>query len=121
MNLRHFFLISFFVFPVYMFAHLTGTYKVNGFDPATNQDYTGTLVITKNDSVYTALWTFPGPSNDIGTGVREDDFLSIAFNEDNGISFGTQLYEIDGDTLHGPWVRLGATEKGFEKAKKIDR
>lgn len=118
MNCCRFLFINFLLFPIYMFAHIPGTYQVSGFDPATNQNYTGVLVITKEDSIYTANWTFTN-TTDTGTGVRNHDSLAFVFNENNSSSFGVQLYEIEDDTLRGPWVRFGATEKGFEKATKL--
>ena len=119
MNVRTLFLIIFFLFPVAIFAHITGAYKVSGVDPQTHQKYIGIVIITERDSVYTAQWTFAGGSTDVGTGVRKGKFLSFVFEEDGRNSFGTQLYKIDGHTLKGPWVRIGADKKGFEKIKKI--
>lgn len=119
MNLRNLFLTLFIFGPVVMFASLAGTYEVHGFDPLSNSKYSGTLVITKNGPIYSATWTFGG-GVDTGTGVRKDDSLSFVFREGNANSFGVQVYEIEGDhTLKGPWVRYGATSKGYEKIKKI--
>lgn len=120
MKIRNVLLNVFLVFPVYMFASITGTYEVSGFDPETNQKYGGSIVIDKEGSVYTARWTLDGGEIDTGTGVRKDDFLSFVFRENNSNSFGTQLYEIDGHTLKGPWVRFDAERKGFEKLNKIE-
>lgn len=106
------------ILPVSIFAHITGTYKVSGFDPDTNGKYTGTLHITKNDSIYNLIWYFKD-STDYGTGVRKHDSLAVVFNEDNSNSYGTSLYEIEEDTLKGPWARYGASSKGYETAKKI--
>lgn len=118
MNLRSIFVSVFFLFPIYMFANITGTYEVVGFDPLTG-DYTGTLVITKQDDIYTSFWDFSGGSTAVGTGVREGDDISFVFDEDGGASFGVQLYEINCHTLFGPWVRFEAVESGFETSTKI--
>lgn len=120
MNLRTIFFSLLFLFPIYISAGVTGTYKVSGFDPSTNHNYTATLVIEKDGAVFTAHWTFPDGSFDTGTGVKKGDALSFVFHEDPAGDFGVQQYEIDDDRLKGPWVRFGSTQKGFEKAKKID-
>lgn len=119
MNLRTFLASIFILFPVFMFAHVTGTYHVSGFDPVTNQNYTGTLVITKAGAIYTANWTYSGGNTDTGTGVREDDSIAFVFNEEGTTNYGVQLYEIHCDTLKGPWVRYQAETKGFESAVKV--
>lgn len=105
--------------PVCMFASITGSYEVVGVSPESLFEYNANLEIERNDSVYTAVWTFPDGSSDIGTGVRQDDGIAFVFNENNSSSFGVQLYEIRGDVLSGPWVRFGATESGYETAEKV--
>lgn len=105
--------------PVYMFAGIAGTYEVVGEGPDSLIEYNATLVIEKNDSVYTAVWTYPNGTSDIGTGVRKDDSIAFVFNENNSSSFGVQLYEIHGHVLTGPWVRYGATESGHETAERV--
>lgn len=114
-------LIAYVLFlPASMFAHITGTYEVSGTDPSTNQEYFGTVVIQKLDSVYTAHWSFTGGGFDTGTGVQKEDCIAFVFNENNSDSFGVQLYEIGEHSLKGPWARYGADQKGFEKLKRID-
>ena len=121
MSLRSILFTFLFILPVTMFAGISGTYKISGFDPKTNQKYTGTVVITRSGALYTGNWIFSDNSTDTATGVREDDFISFVFTEigSNPVIYGTQLYEIDGDTLKGPWVRANATRRGFEKIKKV--
>lgn len=121
MRLRTIFSTILFLLPFYLSAHITGTYELNGFDPDTNQSYTGTVVIERQRAIYTATWTFDGGNTDIGTGVRKDDSISFVFLESNSNTAGVQLYEIDGHTLKGPWARFGATRRGFEKLKKVER
>ena len=110
-------------FPIYAFANIAGTYEVKGFDPITNSEYKGTLVIQKvNDDIFNAQWTFTtGPfAADVGTGVKKGQYLSFVFNEIGTSNVGTQLYKIERhNVLRGPWVALGATEEGFERAKKV--
>lgn len=104
-----------------MFASLTGTYEVSGFDPLGNVNYTGTVVITKADDVYTAFWSFSDGLTNVGTGVQKDDSLSFVFSDGSSAveNTGVQLYEIGRRSLKGPFVRFGATSSGYEKIKKI--
>lgn len=115
-------LAFFFGVPLYISAHIAGTYEVKGFDPDANSKYEGILVIQKvNDSVFNALWTFTDGTSDRGTGIRKGKFLSFAFSQ-NGVPSpltGTQLYKIERNELEGPWIHLGSTKKGTEKAKRI--
>lgn len=114
-------LLMFLVFlPVYMFAGIAGTYEVKGFSP-NHVPYAGTVVIAKvSEGIYSATWTFDDQSIDLGTGVRKGSTLSFVFHETSTNTDGTQLYEFGpGKTLRGPWIRFGATEKGFEKLRKI--
>ncbi len=117
MNFRHL-LLSLFIFPLYMFGHITGTYHVEGFDATINEHYEGTLEITENNDVYNLVWTYDGITPYIGTGVRSGNSLSIVFNEIDTTPFGTQLYKICGNTLKGPWILFGDTRISFERAEK---
>lgn len=114
-------LLSFCLLPLSLFAYLSGTYEVDGILAGTDQPYSGTVVIERQDDhIYTARWVFTDNSVDLGTGVRDGDALSFVFFEESTSDYGVQLYKIEGDVLKGPWVRYGATEKGFEKLKKIE-
>ncbi len=110
-----------FVLPTCIFAGIVGTYTIKGFDPdpAPGGHYTGTIAISQNGGVYTAQWLFESGETAFGTAVRKDDTLSFVFNEDFGVDYGTQQYKIEGDTLHGPWVRFGENRKGYERLTKI--
>ena len=118
MNLRYA-LTSFLMFPLCAFASICGIYEVHGYDPQDNHEYAGSVSITKDDEVYSVIWTFENNNTDTGTGVRKGDTLSIVFLEDNSTSYGTQLYKVYGSTLSGPWVRFGGTEEGSETLKRI--
>lgn len=125
MSLRAILLSTLFVLPVTLFAGITGTYKVSGVSPATHEKYKGTVVISQSGHVYNAIWTFSGGNTDTGTGVRKDNFISFVFVEGQpavstlAINSGVQIYEIEGKTLKGPWVRINGTRRGFEKITKI--
>lgn len=119
-NMRSILFTLFLFGPVALFCGIVGSYKVEGFDPQTNSKYTGTLVITKSGNVYSATWNFNG-NTDTATGVRRGDSVAFVFREGNSNSYGVQLYEIEENRLKGPWVRFGATSRGFERAKKVKK
>lgn len=102
------------IFPLYVCAHLVGTFEVKGFDPTIGQSYSGTVVISKSNGIYSADWHFDDGSSATGTGVKQEDALAFVFLESNG-STGVQLYEIKKHGLKGPWVLYGGTVRGFEQ------
>ncbi len=118
MNIYISFLSAFLLFPICMFAGISGTYKVKGKGPD-NVEYTGTVVIQKQGPVYTATWTFPDDEPETATGVKRGDYIGFVFREGNTDSYGEQLYKIDGKILKGPWARYGTDGKGYEKIKKV--
>lgn len=123
-------LFSFLLLPVCMFARVTGTYAVMGYDPIIGEEYTGTIVITKsvtpNGKVYTATWTYEDTCPYIGTGVCKDDAVSFVFTQQcpnalgDPAEFGTQLYEVHKNGLKGPWILFGDTRVGYEKLIRVD-
>jgi hypothetical protein len=119
MKLRAMFSIFFILSPLFMFAHITGTYQVFGFDFATQQPYTGTVVIQKQNATYTAIWTFDEGGTDVGTGVKHDDSIAFVFNENGSANYGVQLYEIDRHSLKGPWTRFGTDTIGIERIVRL--
>jgi hypothetical protein len=118
MNLRNLFMTLCF-FPLYLAAVcIQGNYEVSGFDPIFNAEYTGTAVITQSSpDVYTIVWTYEGFNPIVGTGVIRDDFISFVYSQD-GV-FGTQLYEIHGKKLKGPWILFGDTRIGCETIRRV--
>ncbi len=126
MNLKSL-LASLLLFPICLFAGISGNYTVSGFDPTLNANYTGTAVITSapatvgTGTVYTIVWTYTDFPTIIGTGVRKGCYLSFVYTEEvTGITpFGTQLYKIDGNKLKGPWILFGDTRIGLETLKKV--
>ena len=103
-----------------LLADITGTYHVHGGNSTDNTSYTGVLVIEKTGQVFTASWTLSDGSS-TGTGVRKGNHLAIEFEGVNSVNqplIGVQLYEIDGNTLEGPWAISGEISRGFEVAKK---
>lgn len=118
MYLRHLFMTICF-FPLYLAAVcIPGNYAVSGFDPILNTEYTGTAVITlSSPGVYSITWTYEGLDPIVGTGVIRDDFVSFVYSQDD--VFGTQLYEISGKKLKGPWIIFGDTRIGCETLRRV--
>lgn len=118
MNFRSI-LFSLCLLPCCLFGSIVGNYEVSGYDPILDETYTGTAVITELNGVYTIVWTYPGNVTYIGTGVLKDDFISFVYTQQSTTDFGTQLYEIHGKKLKGPWVLFQDTRIGCERLKKV--
>lgn len=113
-----------------MFARITGTYTVIGYDRILDEEYTGSIVITKSvtpaGKVYTATWTYEDTDPYIGTGVSKDGAVSFVFTQQtpnalgDPAEFGTQLYEVHKNGLKGPWILFGDTRVSYEKLIRVD-
>ncbi len=119
MKLRAILFGMLFFFPLCIFAGVSGTYKVSGYDPYLNKKYKGIVEIKKVGEIYTAHWIFEGGDQDFATGVKNCNSIAFTFNTAGTATYGVQLYQIHNDTLKGPWVNYGDVKKGFEKARKI--
>lgn len=111
----------FFLLPIMMFGGITGRYKESGYSP-TFGHYTGTAVIKKVGLSYTATWTYSDGSIDVGTGVRQGNYLSFVYSSIDlatPLLSATQIYKIKGDILEGYWIYQNSTQRGFDKLKKI--
>lgn len=111
-------LLALFLLPMMIFAGISGTYDVTGFNFDSSFSYTAVLTIEKQGDIYTADWLFSDNSTSHGTGIRQEDSIAFIFNE--GDLNGVQLYAIDGCSLKGPWVFYDEEPKGYEVAKKVD-
>lgn len=118
MKLHTVFLTIFFLFPLYMFGSITGTYESIRIGPMNEID-TGVAYITKRDSIYSIIWTCKDGGSAVGTGVRNGDSISFVYKEDDSEFFGVQQYKIGKHTLTGPWVLFETTDAGFDFLKKI--
>lgn len=118
-----FILTSLFLYPLCLLAHVAGAYSISGFDPTTNQEYTGTLKIDKKGELFTGLWTFNDGTSNTGTGVRKGSSISFVFFDQATNHYGVQNFEIHDHEkkLKGPWTLFETDVKGFEKAESIDK
>ncbi|MCE2981976.1 MAG: hypothetical protein LW832_00275 [Parachlamydia sp.] len=99
------------------------TFRLTGFDPFLGINYTGTLVITRGGDVYAFQWAFDDGVVNLGTGVRQDDHLSVVFVDPTteGGTPGVQSYEIiSRKRIRGPWTYLGASLVGEESGRRVD-
>ena len=110
--------------PVSLFAHcvdLAGSYSARGTDPSTGA-YTGSVQISEPNEagVFNIFWWFNDGSTSSGSGVRQDDELSIIYVLGN--SYGTQAYKISSHNHHvllsGPYLEYGDTVPGHETLTK---
>lgn len=115
-------------------AKITGCYSVFGFNPYSQQFYSGTIEIERDGETYQALWTFENGSQERGTGVRKDDQISFVFqgvedsSSNSGVEgigqpdfedIGVQVYKIRCNVLKGPWAFLGGNLEGVEILRRI--
>jgi hypothetical protein len=98
----------------------TGTYHCKGHDPYLNTDYSGTVVITPQNTVYSLLMTYDTGITEVdrGTGGMYDKtLLSVVFqNEKDLKKVGLEQYHLSDDLtqISGFWVYLGEDKLGTE-------
>ena len=96
-----------------------GTFQVNGTSPGVEGKYEGTLIITKQGSVYNLSWTIGQGGTYEGVGLMVGDQLSAAYWTPDRTSFGLVVYKTSSDgSLNGVWTPQGETRIGTEKAIK---
>ena len=94
----------------------SGTYAVNGVNPAAGA-YKGTLTITPKGGVYDVRWTI-GTLQYSGVGLVVGDTLSVAYSAGDKSWIGVCAYRERADgSLEGKWaVQGGAVKPGSETA-----
>jgi hypothetical protein len=122
--------------PATGWADPAGTFDLRGVNPDEDQQYTGTVTVTRTGQTYHVVWEIGGQGI-VGTGVglklvdgrivmggaSEDDVgISIAYG--SGASFGTVVYfEQPDGTWHGIWAYDGwdhiSTEDWFPRKRKV--
>jgi hypothetical protein len=91
---------------------LEGKYNVRGTNN-TGGEYTGSLSITKLGETYAATWSVPEGSYH-GIGLRQGDYLAIAWSLQDGAPYGPVDYKLEGDTAQGRWTMINQTQLSFE-------
>ena len=89
-----------------------GTYMVTGTNPDGDGSYSGTVTVTKaGPDVWNVKWKI-GSDTFVGTGVGDDDFISVGYKSGN--TFGVALYVREGKLWQGVWAYGGGTSVGQE-------
>ena len=95
-------------------GELVGKHKLTGTNSTGGGAYKMDLEITRENEVYTLVWSSGGNSYK-GVGVVEGDNLAVAFSMDGSHVFGH--YRLSGKELDGRWLAQGATSFASEKMR----
>ena len=103
--------------------NFAGTYKCSGFDPYLNESYSGTIVITPQNTVYNLKMTYDTGEEAIGTaGLYDEMTLAVVFQDTKDLKkVGLERYSYSDDRkkIQGYWVYLGKDKLGKEICEKI--
>lgn len=96
-------------------AEPEGTYRVEGTNPGSGSEYSGTVSVEKTGQTYRVIWVVGG-TRYIGTGIGDHDFLAVSYK--SGSDSGLALYGADGGNWSGVWAYSGARQMGTEIWKR---
>jgi hypothetical protein len=103
-------------------ADFAGTYTCHGYDPYMDRNYSGSVVIFPDKTVYKLDMVYDTGDKDIGTGGKySDDLLSVVFQSRKDLKqVGLEQYHFtDNDTkISGFWVYLGKNKLGREVCER---
>jgi hypothetical protein len=103
-------------------ASFIGTYHCTGHDPYLNRDYTGTVVIAQQNTVYKISMTYDTGEKYIATGGQyNEELLSVVFQDVNDLhKVGLEQYRLTPNRkqMGGYWVYLGEDKLGREVCLK---
>ncbi len=93
-------------------ADLSGYYTCKG-QEAAGKNYTGVVVLTKKNEVYSIQWVVGGGSNFSGIAIRQGSTLAASWaipNQSGAIVRGVNLYRVEttstGPRLIGRWASI---------------
>lgn len=120
-----YFLLLIFTFGITQLQAIAGTYSYSGNDPYDNVPYSGKVTITKiNEQVYRGNWETTAGEKFQGTGIKNGNVISFVFLSkylpEKTEVIGLVVYQIDGDTLKGPWIYWNQKLVGNEILVKIN-
>lgn len=102
----------------YAASDFIGTYKCHGFDPYRNKEYSGTVIVRQQNTVYSLDMNYDTGDHDLGTGGQYDpSLMSVVFQDPKNLkSVGLEQYTFSADskTMSGYWVYLGKDKLGTE-------
>jgi hypothetical protein len=100
-----------------------GTYHCYGFDPYLNKKYTGSIVITPQNTVYSLKMKYDTGEEAVGTaGLYDEDTISVVFQDTKDLKkVGLERYSYSSDhkRIQGYWVYLGQDKLGKEVCEKV--
>lgn len=95
-----------------------GLFDCQGSDPYLNKNYTGTVVVHQQNSVYRLEMTYDTGENYVGTGAQYNPTLMFVAFQDlkNAHRVGLEQYTLSDDknTMQGYWVYLKDDKLGKE-------
>jgi hypothetical protein len=101
-----------------------GVYNCKGKDPYLNSDYSGTVTITPQNTVYRIDMKYDTGEEDLGTGgLYDQTLLSVVFQDQkNKEHIGLEQYHFSPDhkKIGGFWVYLGQDKLGTEVCEKVE-
>jgi hypothetical protein len=103
-------------------ADFTGTYQCKGHDPYLDINYTGTVHIVPQNTVYSLQMEYSTGEKFVGTGgLYDDKTISVVFQDPNDLKqVGLERYSYSQDQkkIQGYWVYLGKDKLGSEVCEK---
>lgn len=108
--------------PVYAASSFIGSYHCKGFDPYLNKNYSGTVKVEQQNTVYRITMTYDtGQIYHATGGQYNDELLSVVFQDDADLkTVGLEQYHWSPDkkAIGGFWVYLGKDKLGSEVCEK---
>jgi hypothetical protein len=105
------------------FIDFAGTYKCKGTDPYLNKEYSGTIKIIHQNTVY-RLEMHYDDEDSVGTGgLFNQDTLAVVFQNTKKLKLiGLERYAYSDDhkIIYGYWVYLGKDKLGKEVCEKVN-
>lgn len=112
----------FFVTPCLAAFDFVGTYHCKGYDPYLQKDYSGTIKIEPQNTVYRLVMKYDTGEEAIGTaGLFDTNTISVVFQDTKDPKkIGLERYSVasDGKSIEGYWVYLHEDKLGTEVCVK---
>lgn len=86
---------------------IEGQFAIQGTNPTDGSSYGGSISITRYDETYYVNWT-SGSSTYHGIGLRQGDWLAIAWANPGTKDYGIVDYVLKNNTAQGRWTVMGS-------------
>ena len=80
-------------------ADPVGHFTVKGTSPGGSDSYEGDVTVTKTGDTYSVIWTIGGTKY-VGTGIGNDDFLTVSYKSGNDTGLALYGHGKDGLERH---------------------